>query len=227
MMTLTPSEISAFLLSLRVGVCAVLAGLPLAVGLAYVLARYRFPGKWLIEVVCDLPLVLPPVVTGYLLLVVFTPRSGLGKLLKEQLGWQIVFTWWGAALAALVVSFPLLVRAIRLSFASQDQRLEWAARSLGASPWNCFWTVSLPLAWRGILAGSVLAFARSLGEFGATIMVAANIEGETQTLPLALFSLVNRPGGIEQAWRLVVLSIILAVAALLLSEALDRKVTTG
>lgn len=220
---LSSDEWQALRLSLQVGLVAVLVSLPLAVAAGYYLAQHASPGKWLVELAVNLPLVLPPVVTGYLLLVLFAPRGPLGSALEDWLGVRIVFTWIGAALAAAVVSFPLMVRAIRLAFQSIDPRLEMAARSLGATRAGAFWSISLPLARRGVLAGCILAFARSLGEFGATIMVAGNIVGETQTIPLAIFSSANRPGGEPEVWRLVVLSIVLAASALAISEWLERR----
>jgi molybdate transport system permease protein len=222
-LALTSEEWDAVRLSVQVSLCAVLVSLPAAVAIAYALARSRFAGKWLLQVVVDLPLVLPPVVTGYLLLVCLAPKGPIGLLLDEWFGVRVVFTWLAAALASAVVSFPLMVRAIRLAFQSIDPRLELAARSLGARPTDAFFSVTLPLAARGVVAGCVLAFARSLGEFGATIMVAGNIAGETRTIPLAVFSLVNRPGGIEQSWRLVILSILLACAALAAGEFIERR----
>jgi molybdate transport system permease protein len=220
---LTPEEWSALRLSFQVSVCAATLGLPIAILLGYWLARSRFPGKWLMEAAVNAPLVLPPVVTGYLLLVLFSPRGPIGGLLAEWLGVRIVFTWVGAMLAAAVVSFPLMVRAIRLAFQQTDPRMESAARSLGAGPLVAFLTVALPLARRGLIAGWMLAFARSLGEFGATIMVAGNIAGQTRTIPLAIFSLANQPGGIDQAWRLVALSIVLACVALAASGLLETR----
>jgi molybdate transport system permease protein len=220
---LSADEREALRLSLQVGVCAVLFSLPAAILAGYYLAGRGSRGKWLVELAVDLPLVLPPVVTGYLLLVLFAPRGPIGAALEDWFGVRIVFTWIGAALAAAVVSFPLMVRAIRLAFQSIDPRLEMAARSLGASRAGAFWSISLPLARRGVLAGCTLAFARSLGEFGATIMVAGNIVGETQTIPLAIFSSANRPGGEAEVWRLVVLSIVLAASALAVSEWLERR----
>jgi molybdate transport system permease protein len=222
---LTPQEWSAFRLSCQVAACAALVGLPFAVAIGYLLARSPFSGKWLVEAVVNLPLVLPPVVTGYLLLVLFSPRGPVGSVLDNWFGIKIVFHWTGAALAAMVVSFPLMVRAIRLAFQGVDSGLEMAARSLGASRTVAFFTVTLPLARRGLIAGWILAFARSLGEFGATIMVVGNIQGKTQTIPLAIFSLTSRPGGIEQSWRLVGLSIVLACAALAVSELMERRET--
>ena len=214
MALLTAEECSALRLSLQVGVCSAMIGLPLAVAISYLLARATFWGKWLLEVVIDLPLVLPPVVTGYLLLIAFAPHGPIGAFLAGWLGIKIVFTWLGAVLASAVVSFPLMVRAIRLAFQAVDPRLEMAARSLGASRLAAFFTVTLPLARRGLVAGWILGFARSLGEFGATITVADNIAGKTQTIPLAIYTLSSRPEGMQQAWRLVGLSILLAAAAL-------------
>jgi len=221
--TLSAEEWSAVRLSCQVACCAATAGLPCAVAIGYWLARSRFPAKWLIDAAVNIPLVLPPVVTGYLLLIGFSPRGPAGQWLESWLGVRIVFTWAGAVLASAVVSFPLLVRSIRLAFQQVDPRLEAAARSLGAGPLTAFLTVTLPLASRGLVAGWMLAFARSLGEFGATIMVAGNIANQTRTIPLAIFSLTNQPGGIDRAWRLVVLSILLACAALIVSEVLERR----
>lgn len=220
---LTAEEWSALRLSFQVAVCAATAGLPLAVLIGYRLARSRSRWKWLLEVLVNVPLVLPPVVTGYLLLILFSPRGPIGSLLSDWFGARIVFTWVGAALAAAAVSFPLMVRAIRLAFQQTDPRLESAARSLGAGPIVAFFTVALPIARRGLVAGWLLAFGRSLGEFGATIMVAGNIGGQTRTIPLAIFSMANQPGGIDQAWRLVVLSILLACVALGASGFLEAR----
>jgi molybdate transport system permease protein len=220
---LTAEEWSALWLSFKVASCAAAIGLPFAVGIGHALARGRFRGKWLAEVVVNLPLVLPPVVVGYLLLVCFSPRGPVGSLLWDWFGVKIVFNWWGAVVASVVVSFPLMVRAIRLSFQAIDPRLELAARSLGAGRYRAFFTVTLPLARRGVIAGCVLAFARSLGEFGATIMVAGNIAGQTRTIPLAIYTLTNQPGGAEQSWRLVGLAVLLACGALAASEWLERR----
>ncbi len=219
----TPEEWTALWLSATVAVTAALALLPAAVILGYLLARSEFAGKWFVETLVNLPLVLPPVVTGYLLLICFGIHGPIGSLLNEWFGVRMVFTWSAAVLAAAVVSFPLSVRAIRLAFQSVDPRLEMAARGLGAGPLTAFFTVSLPLARRGIVAGWILAFARSLSEFGATIMVAGNIAGRTRTIPLAVFSAANRPGGIAEGWRLVILSLLLACAALVASEWLERR----
>lgn len=224
---LSVEEWHALRLSFQVATCAALFSLPFAVVVGYFLARSRFRGRWLVEVLVNMPLVLPPVVVGYLLLVCFSPHGPAGSLLANWLGVKVVFTWWGAVLASVIVSFPLMVRAIRLTFQGIDPRLEMAANSLGAGPLQTFLTVTLPLARRGLIAGCVLGFARSLGEFGATIMVAGNIEGQTRTIPLAIYSLTNRPGGIEQSWRLVVLAVILACGALAVSEWLERRRPPG
>lgn len=226
MWSLSAEEWLALRLSFQVSLCAVLVSLPPAVAIGYVLARWQSRFKWLLEVLVNLPLVVPPVVTGYLLLVCFAPRGPLGGVLERWFGVRIVLTWWGAAIAAAVVSFPLLVLAIRLAFQAVDPRLEMAARSLGARRLDAFWSVTLPLARNGVLAGCVLAFARSLGEFGATIMIAGNIVGETQTIPLAIFSYSNRPGAENQVWRLAGISIALAAAALLAIEWLARRQTS-
>jgi molybdate transport system permease protein len=225
MTSLGPEEWSALRLSFQVGLCAVMVSLPPAVVVGYLLARWQSRGKWLLEVVVNLPLVLPPVVTGYLLLLLFAPRGPVGGALEDWLELRIVFSWLGAAIAAAVMSFPLMVRAIRLAFQSVDPRLEMAARSLGASRLDAFFTVALPLARRGVLAGCVLGFARSLGEFGATMMVAGNIPGETQTLALAVFSDFNR-GAEAQVIRLAAISVVLAAAALLASEWLEWRQAT-
>ena len=220
---LSVEEWNALRLSFRVATCAALLGLPFAVAIGYGLARNLVRGKWLVEVLVNLPLVLPPVVVGYLLLVIFSPRGLVGATLLNWFGVKIVFNWWGAVLASVVVSFPLMVRAIHLTFQGIDPRLETAARSLGAGPLRSFLTVSLPLARRGLIAGCVLGFARSLGEFGATIMVAGNIEGQTRTIPLAIYTLANRPDGMDRSWRLVGLAIVLACGALAVSEWLERR----
>lgn len=216
-------EWNALRLSLLVASVAAAVSLPFAVALAYKLARSQSRGMWLVETLVNLPLVLPPVVTGYLLLVAFGRSSVAGSFLERVFGITIAFTWLGAALAAAVVGFPLMVRAIRLSFESVDPRLELAARSLGATPLACFFTVSLPLAFRGVVAGMVLAFARGVGEFGATIVIAGNIPGQTQTIPLAIYSLTERPGGVSQSWRLVVLSVLIAAIAIVLSRWFERR----
>ncbi len=219
---LSAEEWTALRLSFQVASCSAILGLPWAVAAGYWLARYRFPGKWLLEVLINLPLVLPPVVVGYLLLISFAPRGPMGTVLG-WLGVRIVFTWWGAVLACVVVSFPLMVRAIRITFQGIDPRLETAAQSLGASPLRAFFTISLPLARHGLIASCVLGFARSLGEFGATIMIAGNIQGQTRTIPLAIYTAANQPDAMDRSWRLVVLAILLACAALVASEWLERR----
>ena len=221
-MGLSNAEWTAVALSVRVALVAVLMSLPFGVAVGWLLARRDFRGKWLVETGVNLTLVLPPVVTGYLLLRLFGRQSWFGNWLEGALGVQIAFTWWAAAIASAALGFPLMVRAIRLAFRGVDVRLEEAARSLGSSPFDAFWRVSMPLARSGIIAGAVLAFARSLGEFGATITFAGNIPGATQTLPLVIFSEMNRAGG-DGTLRLAVVSVILAGAALATSEWLERK----
>jgi len=219
---LTPGEWSAVRLSVLVALTAMLVSLPFGVALGHLLARRKFAGKSVVETILSLPLVLPPVVTGYLLLVAFGKRGWLGQFLDDWLGIRLVFTWEGAALASAVMAFPLMVRAIRVAVAGVDVRLEQAARTLGAGPVETFFRVTLPLARRGVIAGAVLAFARGLGEFGATVMIAGNIPGETQTIPLYIYSLLSTPDGIEGSTRLVVMSIILAAVALVAAEWLER-----
>ena len=227
MWPLTPEEWSAIGLSLQVAVTATVVSLPFGIGLGYLLARRRFWGKSLVETLLSLPLVLPPVVTGYLLLVLLGRRGWMGSILDQWLGIRLVFTWKAAAIASAVMAFPLMVRSIRVAFAELDQRLEMAARTLGAGRFETFARISLPLAKRGLIAGSVLAFARSIGEFGATVMVAGNIPGETQTIPLYIYMQANAPGGIEQSTRMVLACIVIAVVALGISEFLERKRTAG
>lgn len=219
----TATELDAIWLSLLVATVAVVASLPLGIGLGWLLARRRFRGKSLLETLLHLPLVLPPVVTGYLLLVLFGRHGWLGEPLERWLGIRLVFDWKGAALAAAVAAFPLMVRSIRLAFSGVDPRLVQAARTLGASRWNAFRTVTLPLASHGIVAGAVLAFARSLGEFGATIMIAGNIPGVTQTIPLLVYTQLETPGGLKHARGIVVVSIVLAAGALAVGEYLERR----
>lgn len=220
---LSPEEWTALWLSSTIAMAAAMASLPFGVAIGYLLARISFSGRWLVEGVVNLPLVLPPVVTGYLLLACLGPRGPIGSLLGDWFGVKIVFSWSAAVLAAMMVSFPLMVRAIRVAFQSVDPRMEMAARTLGAGRLRAFLTVTLPLARRGVIAGWLLAFARSLGEFGATIMVAGNIEGQTRTIPLAVFTTASRPGGVGQCWRLVILSIMLACGALAASEWVERR----
>jgi molybdate transport system permease protein len=216
-------ELEAIRLSLRVATVATVASLPAGLFVAYALARWRFPGKTLLDGLVHLPLVLPPVVTGYLLLVLFGRRGPIGALLEQTLGIVFSFRWTGAALAAGVMGFPLLVRAIRLSFESADRRLESAAQTLGASKALVFLTVTVPLAAPGILAGLVLAFAKALGEFGATITFVSNIPGETRTLPSAIYTFTQVPGGDAGAARLVAVAIVLSLGALVISERLARR----
>jgi molybdate transport system permease protein len=220
---LSGEEWSAVWLSIRVALTATLLSLPFGIGLGYLLARRQFRGKAVVETFISLPLVLPPVVTGYLLLLLLGRRGFIGQYLDQWFGIHLVFTWQGAALAAAVMSFPLMVRAIRVAFAAVDPRLAQAARTLGAGRAETFFRVSMPLARRGIIAGAVLGFARGLGEFGATVMIAGNIPGETQTIPLYIYTQSNSPGGLEQSARLVVACIVIAAAALWIAERLDRR----
>ena len=214
-------------LSLLVGGVATLAALPVALGVAWVLARWRFPGKVVLDAVVHLPLVVPPVVTGWVLLIAFAPAGPLGRILADWFGVSVLFRWTGAAIAAAVMAFPLMVRAMRLSIEAVDRRLEEAARTLGASRWRAYATVTLPLAAPGILAGAVLGFARSLGEFGATITFVANVPGETQTLPLAIYAALQRPGGEAAVWRLAAVSVAVSLIALVMSEMLARRAGRG
>ncbi|MBE2896776.1 molybdate ABC transporter permease subunit [Pasteurellaceae bacterium HPA106] len=221
--TLSPVELSAVKLSLRVALLAMLCSLPLAIFLAWLLARYDFPGKNLLNGIIHLPLVLPPVVIGYLLLVGLGRNGVIGHYLYQWFGLTFAFSWRGAVVASAVVAFPLVVRSIRLALENVDPKLEQAARTLGASPWRVFFSITLPLSFSGILAGVVLGFARSLGEFGATITFVSNIIGETQTIPLAMYSLIETPGMESAAARLCVIAIIIALISLILSEWLARK----
>ena len=218
-MSLTPFELAALDLSLRVGIVSTLCSLPFGLGAAWLLARCRFPGKTLLDVAIHMPLVLPPVVVGYTLLIVFGRRGAVGAWLFDTLGVALAFNWKGAALASAIMAFPLLVRAIRLSLGAVDRRLEAAALTLGASRTRVFFTVTMPLTAPGLLAGAILGFARSIGEFGATISFVSNLPGVTQTLPLAFFSLIQQPGGDAAAFRLTLISL----AALLASELLSRR----
>lgn len=220
---ITPEEMVAIKLSLRIATIAVLASLPVAILVAYVLSRGRFRGKILLDGLVHMPLVLPPVVTGYVLLVLFGRRGPLGAFLEQTFGIVLSFRWTGAALAAAVMSFPLMVRAIRLAMDSIDRRSEEAAATLGAPPLWVFATVTLPLAVPGIVAGTVLAFAKALGEFGATITFVSNIPGETQTIPAAIYSYTQTPGGDAGALRLSLIAVALSFAALVASELLIRR----
>lgn len=220
---LTEFEMIALALSLKVALWAMAVSLPLGVACAYLLARADFPGKTLVDGLIHMPLVLPPVVVGYALLVSFGRQGVLGSWLHDAFGLQFIFDWKGAALASGVIAFPLLVRAARLSIEAVDRKLEAAARTLGASPLRVFFTITLPLALPGLLTGGILCFARSLSEFGATITFVSNIPGETQTLPLALYTLTQTPGGDAGALRLCLISAAAALAALVASESLARR----
>ena len=220
---LTPIEIEAIILSTRVAIWAMVWSLPLAVAVAWVLARCDFPGKSLLDGLVHLPLVLPPVVVGYVLLVTLGRKGILGGWLYDLFGISFAFSWRGAAIASGLIAFPLVVRAIRLSLEAVDRRLEDAARTLGAGPMGVFFTITLPLIAPGILAGGILGFARSLSEFGATITFVSNIPGETRTLPIALYGFTQVPGGEAAAMRLVVIAVVIAFAALAASEILARR----
>ena len=220
---MSTTEIDIVLLSLKVAFWAMLGTLPVALALAWLLARVEFAGKALLDGIVNLPLVLPPVVAGYLLLVAFGRYGPLGAPLEHYLGISFAFRWTGAALAAAIMGLPLAVRAMRQAIEAVDERLEAAAATLGARPAWIFASVTLPLAAPGILNGLLLSFGRSLGEFGATITFVSNIPGETQTLPLAIYSYTQVPGGDAQAWRLCLLSIALSLLALLVSESLSRS----
>lgn len=225
MFGLSGEETAAIGLSLKVSLWAVAASLPLAIGAAWMLSRVRFRGIAALDVLVHMPLTLPPVVTGYLLLLLLGRRGWLGSFLDDTFGIVFSFRWTGAALACAVMGFPLLVRAIRLSIDSVDRRLEDAAGSLGAHPVWVFLTVTLPLTVPGILAGMVLGFARSMGEFGATVTFVSNIPGETQTLPTAIYTLIQVPGGDAPALRLMMVSVAISMTALLLSEIMVRRFT--
>jgi molybdate transport system permease protein len=223
MLALSPEELGVILLSLRVAVVSVVCSLPIAVFVAYVLARARFPGKILVDAIVHLPLVLPPVVVGFALLVLFGKRGPIGSLLDQWFGIVFAFRWTGAALASAIMGFPLMVRAIRLSIEAVDQRLETAAKTLGGSRAWVFASITLPLALPGIITGVLLSFARGLGEFGATITFVSNIPGETETLPLAIYSLTQVPGGDALALRLSIVAVALSVLALVTSEWLTAR----
>lgn len=220
---LSPAEWEAVRLSLRVSFWATLMALPFGIFTAYALARWRFPGKQLVNGLVHLPLILPPVVTGYLLLLVFSPRAAVGGVL-QTLGITLAFNWTGAALAAGIMGFPLMVRAMRLSIEAVDPKLEQAAATLGASRFWVFATVTLPMVLPGVLAGSILAFAKAMGEFGATITFVSNIPGQTQTLPSAIYAFLQVPGGEASALRLVLVAVAVAMMALILSEWVSRRV---
>jgi len=224
-MEMSSAEWTAILLSLRVAAVATVVATPLGIALAWLLARRDFWGKSALDAAIHLPLVLPPVVTGYLLLLSFGRHGPIGSFLADHLGIVLAFRWTGAALACGVMSFPLLVRPIRLSIEAVDQRLEQASATLGAAPWQVFATVTLPLALPGILAGMVLGFAKAIGEFGATITFVSNIPGETQTISSAIYSLIQTPDGDSAALRLVAISIVIATSALIASEWFARRAT--
>ena len=225
MLDFSPDEITAIHLSLKVAFWAMAASLPVGILVAVVLARTEFWGKSLLNGLVHLPLILPPVVTGYVLLILFGRRAPIGSFLEQAFGIVFAFRWTGAALASAVMGFPLMVRAIRLSIEMVDRRLEDAAGTLGASlPW-VFLTVTLPLILPGVLAGMILSFAKALGEFGATITFVSNIPGETQTLPTAIYTLTQVPGGDVGALRLTLVAVAISLVALLASELLARQVT--
>ena len=220
---LTPLEIEALQLSLLIGVVSIVVSLPFALACAWLLARREFWGKSLFDAIVHLPLVLPPVAVGFALLVLFGRNGIIGSFLYQTFGIVFAFNWKGAALASGVMAFPLMVRAMRLSIEAVDQRLEAAARSLGASPWRVFLTITVPMTVPGMLAGAILGFARSVGEFGATITFVSNIPGQTRTLPVALYTLTQIPGSDLAAWRIAGLSVAVALAALIGSEILARR----
>lgn len=220
---LSDYEMAALLLSLKVSTIAVIASLPLGIVCAWLLARVEFPGKAIFDSLIHLPLVLPPVVVGYLLLVTMGRKGVIGQFLFDWFGISFSFSWRGAALASAIVAFPLMVRAIRQSFETVDLRLEQAARTLGSSRWRVFVTITLPLTSPGIVSGMIIAFARSLGEFGSTITFVSNIPGETRTIPLAMYSFIETPGAEYQAMRLCIISIVIALMSLLASQWLTNK----
>ncbi len=216
-------SVTAILLTLKVALVGVAASVPVGLGLAYLLARGRFRGKALLDGLINLPLVLPPVVTGYLLLEAFMPHGPIGGILHDWFGVTVLFRWTGAAIAAALMGLPLMVRTIRLSIEALDPRLEIAARTLGGSRWHVFRTITLPLVFSGISAGTVLAFARSLGEFGATITFVSNIPGETQTLSIAIYSLLQVPGSEDRVMQLSIVAIVLSLGALYAAEWFNRR----
>lgn len=219
---LSPEEISALYLSAKVGLFATLVNLPFAIAVAWILARYEFRFKVFLESLLQLPMILPPVVLGYFLLILFGNRGVIGQFLTEW-GIQFAFNWKGAVIASMVVALPLMVQPIRLSFQLINRQLEQVAQTLGASPIQAFWSISLPLAVPGILIGSILCFSRSLGEFGATITFVGNIPDETRTVPIAIYSLLQQPDGESMAMRLVMLSVLLAFAALVANHIILQR----
>lgn len=221
--TFTPQELNAIFLSLKIASVSILFALPFAIAAAWLLARKNFWGKNLLNGIIHLPLVLPPVVIGYLLLVLMAKKGAIGQWLWQWFGFSFSFSWRGAVLASMVMAFPLMVRSIRLSFEAIDPKLEQAARTLGASPWRVFFTLNLPLSAVGIISGAVLGFARSLGEFGATITFVSNIPNETQTIPAALYTFIETPNGELAAARLCLVAIAISLIALFCSEWLAQK----
>jgi len=226
MFDLSPAEYSAMMLSLKISLWSVGIILIPGVFMGWLLARHDFYGKSLLDGILHLPLVLPPVVTGYLLLLMLGRQGFIGKWLYQHFDITLAFSWKGAVLATALMSFPLMVRSIRLSISTIDIKLEQASRSLGASALNSFFTVTLPLAIPGIITGSILAFARSLGEFGATITFVGNIEDETRTLPLAIYTYIQMPDGADSAQRLLIISIVIALSALLFSGLIEKRAAT-
>ena len=221
---LSPSEYEIFLLSLKVASWSVAISLPLSLYTAWLLSRCEFYGQLIFDALVHLPLVVPPVVVGYVLLLLFGRQGPIGIFLNDMLGITVAFNWKGAAIASAVMAFPLMVRAIRLSFQSVDEGVEEAAATLGASPIRVFFTITIPMISPGLMVAAVLGFARSLGEFGATITFVSNISGETRTLPLALFTQIQTPGGDTAAIRLLVISVTLAIGALIASEFMARRI---
>lgn len=219
---MTPEIWEIIALSLRVSFVAMVFAIPAAIGVAYVLAKKSFAGWHALNAICHLPLVMPPVITGYLLLSLFSPNSWMGSALSS-IGITFAFNWLGAALAAGIMAFPLIMRPIRLAFELQDEALIETAQTLGARPWSAFWSISLPLALPGVIAGGVLGFAKALGEFGATITFVSNIPGETQTLALAIYSFLQSPVGDGAALTLVLIGVAISFAAIILSEVLARR----
>ncbi|MDQ2878634.1 MAG: molybdate ABC transporter permease subunit [Pseudomonadota bacterium] len=224
---LSADEWGIVALSLKVGVAATLVTLPLAFAVAYLLARGRFPGRIVLDAAIHLPLVVPPVVTGWVLLLAFAPTGPIGGPLERWFGVTVLFRWTGAAIAAGIMALPLMVRAIRLSIEGVDRRLEGAARTLGAGRWRTFVSITLPLSLPGVIAGAVLGFARGLGEFGATITFVSNVPGETRTLPLAIYGALQTPGGDAAVWRLSAISVAISFVALVVSELLARRSGRG
>lgn len=220
---LSAAEWTVIALSLRVTLVAVLCTLPLAYAIAWLLARRRFPGRFLLDALVHLPLVLPPVVTGYVLLLLFGRTGPVGGFLDRAFGISVMFQWTGAAIAAAVMALPLMVRAMRLSIEAVDRRLVDAAYTLGANRWRAFARITLPLSAPGIIAGAILGFARSIGEFGATITFVSNIPGQTRTLPLAIYTGLQVPGTDVEVARLALIAVALSLAALILSEWLVRR----